>query len=207
MTAQQIAEAALALVNREGLEGLTMRALANAMDVQAPVIYRHVADKQQLLNEMADAILGAAPLDGLDGRDPFTDLAEFVRRLRRTLLAYRDGARIVGGSYSAKHSTLRGAEMLMGLLVRTGLSRDQALWGMTTLFSFILGETLEQQGLPEEPREAASSITAALGEVLASRDFHHLDSELMARRFFDFDGRFEFGLGMILAGVRDQLVR
>lgn len=204
LSVRQIAEAALLLVNRDGLDGLTMRALADAMDVQAPVIYRHVADKRQLLDEMADAIVAAVPLGGLDDEDAYVNLAEFVRRLRRTLLRYRDGARIVGGSYSAKHSTLRGAETLMELLVKAELDRDRALWAMTTLLSFILGETLEQQGLPDEPGEATATITASLGEVLASPDFRHLDTELMARRFFDFDGRFEFGLAMMLAGVREQ---
>lgn len=204
LTSQKIAETALALVNEQGLCGLTMRALSEAMGVQAPVIYRHIADKQQLLDEMAEAMVSQAPLDDLASDDPYADLAESCRRLRRILLAQRDGARIIGGSYAAKHNTLRGAETVMGLLARIGLPQHKAMWTMMSLFSFTLGEVLEQQGLPDDPAQAKPAILAAAGPVLADAHFKHINTELLSEHFFDFDQRFEFGLKLFLAGIREE---
>lgn len=206
LTPQQITEAALDLVDREGLDGLTMRALANAMDVQAPVLYRHFSEKRDLMDAMAEAIVGEVQLGELPGRAPLEDLAELIRRLRKAILAHRDAARIIGGSYVAKSNTLRSAEVMMGLLSEAGLSRDTAVWTMTSLLSFVLGETLEQQGLPESSEEAVPPLLAAVAGALSDGAYRHLDVAAIAQSFFDFDGRFEFGLRLLLGGL-DSVIR
>ncbi|MGI6247305.1 MAG: TetR/AcrR family transcriptional regulator C-terminal domain-containing protein [Pseudochelatococcus sp.] len=202
LTQAQIVAVGLRLVDEGGLDSLTMRALSDALDVQPPVLYRYFSDKRNLVDAMAEAIIGDIDLAGLPEDEPLEGLRELVRRLRQALLRHRDGARIVGGSYDAKSNTLKTAEVMMRLLIQAGFAKEKAIWTMTSLFSFALGEALEQQGLPERLRDALPPFMDAIEGVLAQPTYRHLDAAVLAQSFFDFEGRFEFGLTLILNGAK-----
>lgn len=108
---ETIVETALRLLNEEGLEGLTLRRLAKGLDVQAPALYWHFGNKQALLDEMATRMLrdmllpmaGQAEAGGTAWQDWITDAC---RRARRTLLGYRDGAKVFSGTHLTDESHL-----------------------------------------------------------------------------------------------------
>ena len=87
-----IVSAALDLLDEAGLEGLTMRALAERMGVRAASLYWHIRDKEQLLGLLAEAIVGEVP-------EPASDLPwraqleAFATGYRRVLQSHRDAAR------------------------------------------------------------------------------------------------------------------
>jgi AcrR family transcriptional regulator len=91
---EHIVSAALDLLDEAGLEGLTMRALAERMGVRAASLYYHIRDKEQLLGLLAVAILGEVP-------EPASDLPwraqleTFASDYRRVLQSHRDAARIM----------------------------------------------------------------------------------------------------------------
>src|SRR6185312_4685509 len=94
---QQVLGAALELLDEVGLDQLTMRRLATALGVQNGATYWHFRSKQALLEAMADAMLaGVADVapGPWDARVP-----ELATRLRRALLARRDGARVFSGVF------------------------------------------------------------------------------------------------------------
>lgn len=204
LTLEQITAAALKLVDAAGLDGLTMRALSDVLDVQPPVLYRHFADKRDLVDAMAEFILGEVHSAHLPEGDPLEQLTELVHRLRRAILGHRDGARILGGSYAPKSNTLRTADVMMRLLGEAGFEKHKALWIMTSLHSFVLGEVLEQQGLPGDQGDAAPSLMEEKENVVRELQFRHLDMAVLARGFLDFDGRFDFGLRLILKGAEAE---
>ncbi|GAA4547610.1 TetR/AcrR family transcriptional regulator C-terminal domain-containing protein [Amycolatopsis samaneae] len=193
-----MARAALALVGADGLESLTMRKLATGLGVQLPTIYRLFDGKQALLDEMAETIMadlsGRLRFDGDDWAESATALA---RELRGALLAQRDGARIVGGSYVTKRHTMTVADRTLAMFEAAGFPGETALWALTTIFSFILGETLEQQG-------ASGTATGTLTAALDLAAYPRLTATT-AGRFLDFEARFEFGLRVLLAGLRAEL--
>ncbi len=194
--------AALALVDSGGLESLTMRRLATYLGIQLPTIYRLFDGKQALLNEMAETIL-ARVLDRVRSDGVLGD-ADWRRRitriawaLRETLLEQRDGARIVGGSYTSKQPTLTLAETMLVSLRGAGFPSGTLIWAMSTIFSFVLGEVLEQQGAHGEEAELiAASVRDDAYPCLAAAQ---------AGRFLDFDARFDFGLRVLLAGLTTEL--
>lgn len=204
LTPTQIAEVALTIVDQKGLDGLTMRALADAMGVQCPVLYRLISDKQQLLSEMAEVMVGRVSLDDLGHGEPYQDLAESVRRIRLVLLEQRDGARIIGGSFCAKHNTLRAAEAMLGLMARVGLTGSRAMQTMKIIFSFVLGETLEQQGLPHDAKKAERELLNSAREALDDPYFTFLTFELLEDHLFQFEQCFESGLALLLAWIREE---
>jgi len=116
--------------------------------------------------------------------------------LRSAILAQRDGARIVGGSYSSQPNVLGFADRLINTMHAAGLSGADALWATSTEFCYVLGETLEQQGADHAP------IDGLADHVLGSR-YPHL-SATPTERLVDFDARFSFGIGVLIAGLRQR---
>ncbi|OLT24053.1 TetR family transcriptional regulator [Actinomadura sp. CNU-125] len=196
--AETVVRAALALVDSGGLESLTMRKLAASLDMQLPTIYRMFDGKRELLDEMAEALIG----DVLDRVRPGgagwpERVAALARGLRAVLLEQRDGARIVGGSYTAKQPTMTVAETALTDLGEAGFPPETAIWAGTTVFCYVLGEVLEQQG-------ADGGAAESLAGSAPGGAYPHL-AAMPVERFLDFDARFEFGLRVILAGLRAEL--
>lgn len=175
-----------------------MRRLADARDLKLPTIYRLFANKQVLVDEMAEVIMGRVSCacgPFADWRDETTALAG---ALRGALLEQRDGARIVGGSYSARHNTLALADRMVDVAHRHGLRGERALWTATTVFCYVLGEVLEQQGAD------GVTITGAGSDAEALRSRYPNLMATPVKSLVDFDARFEFGITVIVAGLAAQ---
>lgn len=94
LSRERLVEAALALIQEEGLDGLSMRALADRLDVKAASLYWHVRDRRELLELLADSILdGIRPARGASGwRQAVVDSGG---RLVAGVSRQRDAARIL----------------------------------------------------------------------------------------------------------------
>ncbi|WP_406635934.1 TetR/AcrR family transcriptional regulator [Amycolatopsis sp. WGS_07] len=193
--AERAVREALDLVDAGGLESLTMRQLADRLGLHLPAIYRLFDGKDALIDEMAEAILAGA-VENLPAEDAGWEsrVRSLATGLRSALLAYRDGARIVGGNYAAKRSNLTYVDTLLGCMLASGLPRKHAFWASSAVFCYVLGEALEEQG-------ATGDEIEVLKGVLGARQYPHLESGPV-ESLLDFDERFEFGLDLLLAGVR-----
>jgi len=94
ITRERLVDAALALVDEEGLEGLSMRALADRLQVKAASLYWHVRDRGELLELLAEAILESVPRTRARATWRETVLA-IAEALRRTVSAHKDANRIL----------------------------------------------------------------------------------------------------------------
>lgn len=145
---------------------------------------KHVALAVRLAELMADAIVAGASLDGLpdDWHDRATEIA---RRYRRALLAHRDGAAVVAGTYANEPATLDLAEAFVAALLDGGLSARDAAWTCWSVICFVLGLCQEEQALPTRGELTPGSRPAL------ERALPFLAEE-------SFDERFEFGLAKLL---------
>src|SRR5262249_47829772 len=122
----QVVRAALALLDEVGLDDVTMRKLADWLDVKAASLYRHVRDKDELLALLGDEISAEIPLPRGQGswRDQLIEIAWDVRR---GLLAHRDAARVLASTPPAGPRRLRHVEAVLRILRAAGLTdRDAA---------------------------------------------------------------------------------
>ncbi|MFF7092341.1 TetR/AcrR family transcriptional regulator C-terminal domain-containing protein [Streptomyces rubradiris] len=192
LDAGAVVRTALDLLDENGLDALSTRAVADRLGVRMNTVLWHVKTKARLLELMADAVVGEAPLDRLP--DAWDDrVRELVRRYRRALLARRDGAALVTGTYPAEPHTLRFAEALVGALLDGGMAEREAAWTMWALVYFTLGLAQEEQSAAAaRPRDGslARAVSADTHPAL-HRTLAHLGAE-------SFDARFEFGLDAIL---------
>ncbi|MFG1668327.1 TetR/AcrR family transcriptional regulator C-terminal domain-containing protein [Streptomyces sp. Y7] len=184
--------AALELLDEKGLDALSTRAVADRLGVRMNTVLWHVKTKARMLELMADAVVGEIPLDDLPV-SPGPRAPEVVRRYRRALLAHRDGAALVVGTYAAEPHTLRLAETLVAALLDDGLDEREAAWTAWTLIYFTLGLTQEEQAAAEQ------SLGDRLTDAISATTHPALHRALGHLATNSFDERFEFGLNSILA--------
>jgi len=165
LTRDQVVEAALGLLRDDGLDALTMRRLAAALDVQAPALYWHVRDKQELLDAMADAVTLAT---GMGPPEPGETWQEWLRRraigYRAAISRYRDGARLVANA-RLRPVTIAAFETELAALVAAGFTPLLAMSTIATLTHYIHGFVLQEQTTraPDPPDLLAAMVAEIPG--------------------------------------------
>ncbi|OLT33202.1 transcriptional regulator [Actinomadura sp. CNU-125] len=186
----EVVRAALRLLDDKGAAAVSVRGVAELLGVRMNTVLWHVRNKARLLELMADAITAGASLDDLPAR-PDERARDLAYRYRRALLAHRDGAVIVAGTYAAEPATLRFADALIAALLDTGLPERDAAWTAWSVIYFTLGLTQEEQAAPD-------AVSARLTERLDPS--RHPALARVATHFVSgtFDDRFEHGLSLLL---------
>ena len=119
LSRERLVAAGLALIDDEGLDGLSMRSLAERLDVKAASLYWHVRDRRELLDLLAEGLLESVPRPGRSGGWRDSVLAT-VDAVRRAIASHPDGARLVlegpgALSHSACFASVAGDLELAGL--------------------------------------------------------------------------------------------
>ncbi|HEX8614796.1 MAG TPA: TetR/AcrR family transcriptional regulator C-terminal domain-containing protein [Telluria sp.] len=203
---EAIIATALGLLDEVGLEGLTMRRLADALDVKAASLYWHFANKQVLMDGMADALMaGVAAEANPHAPAPLAwreAVAGTARSVRAALIARRDGARVFAGTYVVTDNVLRVAESMIGPLREAGASTRMAGWGAFSILYYVLGFVMEEQALdPSGPVPVDAPGRRAPFEELAAQRYPNVLAAMEDLFDLDFDTRFEAGLDLILTGL------
>jgi len=179
-----VAEAALRILDDYGLPDLTMRRLAAALEVQPSALYWHFPNKQTLLAEVAERIADRARPHS----DPRLGWAETATAeafgLRDALLAYRDGAEVVSSTFALGLGASTPLTRLR-LAFERGFDAETSTRAATALLHFVLGHVShEQQRLQYDSLGAVPADT----ERLATGDAE----------------AFAFGVGLLIEGLRHR---
>ncbi|GGV66360.1 TetR family transcriptional regulator [Streptomyces longisporoflavus] len=196
-------QTALDLLDESGLDALTMRRLADALDVRAGALYRYFATKQDLLTAMAERMVdGVGAAAGLTGDDDWSEgTARLARALRTALLAHRDGARVFAGTHSTGPNTLGFADSLVGVLREAGFGDSEAARALYAVANFTVGHTLEEQAALR-PGNGRPADAGDLREAVTAGAYPHLAATLPVLTSTDVTAHFEFGLRLLLDGLR-----
>jgi TetR/AcrR family tetracycline transcriptional repressor len=208
LTSREVARAALAMVERDGLDGLSMRRLADGLGVQAASLYWHVQSKDHLLDLMAGELFSMlslpVPAPGGNWRGGLRDLSAAYYRF---LLSHRDAGRIVAGRFVLIGHLARHLEPFGGLLRRGGCADTDIAYGLYAIVIYIQGFVLQQQA----PLTGDSAAGAAELDALARirEGLSHLPqdkfpvttalAEPLTRP--DIERRFFFGLDLLIDGL------
>ena len=192
-----VVRTALRVLNEVGIDNLTLRRIATELNVQAPALYWHFKNKQELVDEMASTVLAEA-LGSAEYGEDWTDLlTNYGRALRGALLSHRDGAKVFSGTYLTRVDVYKGQDQALRLLTDAGFSLAEGVAGLMTVHCYATGHAVEEQataGDPRyEPRARAERIDA---------DELPLAHEAGEGLFGDADERFERGLRLIVNGMR-----
>ncbi|ATL32584.1 TetR/AcrR family transcriptional regulator C-terminal domain-containing protein [Streptomyces formicae] len=191
LTRAAVVDAALRVLEDRGLEGLSTRAVADTLGVRMNTVLWHVKTKARMLELMADAVMGEIAYTGLPS-SPRERARELAHRYRRALLAHRDGAALVTGTYPAEPHTLRFADRLVDALLEAGADEEQAAWTAWAVIYFLLGLVQEEQSAPDRSDDRlAKAVDAGTYPAL-----HRVAAHMGQGAFED---RFAFGLEAVLA--------
>ena len=138
LSEDQIAEAAIAVSNRVGFDGLTMRGLATELGVPVMTIYNYVPNKNALFDLISDHLLrpiSIPPPEAGSWEERMRDLQRATRAAVGRHIGLRFGS---GVGQSAEAARL--AEGAMAILTDAGFDPEQADLAFATLFTFMLGQ-------------------------------------------------------------------
>lgn len=217
LTLDRIIAAAIELVDREGLDALSMRRLGTELGAGATTLYWHVKNKDELLDLALDEVFRTLPVPGTEGswRDRAAALA---RGLRAVLLRHRNLIMVIASRPTTGPNALGAMDAALGIMRDGGFPDELVVDAALAIINYTSGYTvLEAAALQafagsseEARREAIEASGRGVVEfilALPPEEFPNLTA--LGRRFLDGDdtSRFEYGLQRILDGLEADLAR
>jgi TetR/AcrR family tetracycline transcriptional repressor len=199
-----IARAGLRLLDASGIDGITLRALAAELGVQAPTLYWHVKSKQDIFRAMAIAISedAAALMTTTDPAAPWQErLASWAHALRQSIGGHRDGGRVFAGTFAADPATFHVTEAALQAWQEAGLPLAEAARRTVLMRHFVVGFCIEEEELAElgERHEAARPDEFQTG--FDTTRFPLTSNALPTILTTSADERFQLGVQLLLSGV------
>lgn len=188
--------AGLALIDKGGADGITMRGLADAVGVTPMALYNHFSSKRDLLAAVAAHVIDRGEFDGrhADWRE---QVRHCFRILRKLCLDHPGLPRLIEAEGVAPASVFIPMEVTLRALEEAGLSSIESLRAYFILVGFTLGQASYQTRGPHPDLEPSERVRA---ERLSGRGYSAI-GRLEMPQTWDFEASFEFGLDLILRGV------
>lgn len=203
LTRERVLHRALAIVDDEGIDALSMRRLGRELGVEAMSLYSYVRNKQDLIEGVVEEVFRELPLVE-PGPGPWADrLTAHAEAVRQVLLRHPNAVRLVAGRPLDTEGTAAYVESALVELQRYGFDLETADRVLGMLASFIIGSVAEQAG--NEQRIAAAGTAVVEGATprpgRTDTDRFPRVAEVMRRGEPDHDADFAFGLQVITAGI------
>jgi AcrR family transcriptional regulator len=200
LSRRRVLEAAVRFADREGLEALSMRKLGADLGVEAMSLYNHVPNKDALLDGMVEVLLGELEVpseeEGWEGR-----VRESYRGFRRLARRHPNVFPLLVVRPPRTMDGVWLVEEFIKTMLGAGFDAATALYAFRTLSAYSTGYAMaEIRGFAMEPggdRAGAASLPA--------EEFPHISGLEGRLGAVDRDAEFEFGLDLILSGLRERL--
>lgn len=206
LSRERVLAAAVTLADKSGIEALSMRRLGEELGVEAMSLYKHAANKDDILDGIVDLVAGEIELPTLGG-----DWKAAMRRraisAHEVLLRHPWAALLFVSRANVGPAMLRYVDATIGCLREAGFSYSMADHAWNAIDNHVYGFTLQKLNFPFKPEEYAQAAKAFLPRIPPDTYpyLHGLSQQVI-------DGRhnglhdFQFGLELILEGL-DRLLR
>lgn len=218
LSRDRVLRAAVDIADKSGIAALTMRRLGETVGAEAMSLYYHVANKEALLDGVAEVVIGEIN-EAVAHIPPPRDAAGWKAAMRRRILTAREvllrhpwAPGVLQTRTSGNPEVLSYFDALIGLMVGGGFSYDQTHHAMHALGSRALGfaqELFNPGGDSAEPPDA-DTLNAFAGQVphlaaMIADAVHNTPENTLG--WCDDQAEFEFGLDLILDGLDGLRVR
>ena len=210
LTREAIVDAAIDLLDREGIRKFSMRRLAEAMGTGAASLYWHVSGKDQLFEMIVDRIGSQEGPPVIQPGDWKENVAAWARQARAAIRAHPWLTAPEADIFPTSPGIVEGNEQLLGALRRGGVPDRVAASTMHLLplfvMAFVRDEVSGLQGHDREPARVIEEIQAYFASLPEERfpNLRALAGEITA---VDWDARFEIAIAIFIAGVAAQANR
>ena len=203
LSRERVLKAAIDLADREGIESLSMRKLGQELGVDAMALYRHVRGKDDLLDGVADLVVGEIE------RPVATDdwkaaLRRQAMAARKVMLRHPWARRVLEERGTSGPASLAHIEAVLATLLGAGFSMEVAHHALHVLDSRIFGfnqALFEDSGPEDPPPDVVAALTRALAGYPAISELAKAASHEGVLGRCDDDVEFAFGLDLILDGL------
>ncbi|HTY96243.1 MAG TPA: TetR/AcrR family transcriptional regulator C-terminal domain-containing protein [Solirubrobacteraceae bacterium] len=198
----RVLRAAVALADQAGLEGFSMRGLAQELGVVPMALYKHVANKDELLDGMVDIVFSEIEL-------PSSDL-DWRSAMRLRALSTREALKRHGwaiGMMESRHpgpANLRHHDAVMGCLRGAGFPFAMAVHAYSVQDAYIYGFALQERDLAFETPDSAGEAARRRAETVGRLEDYPYLVEIAAKlpgSGYDSAVEFAWGLDLILEGL------
>jgi AcrR family transcriptional regulator len=209
LSRDRILSAAVTLADEDGLESLSMRKLAQQFGVVPMALYKHVANKDDLVDGMVDVVFGEIDLPP-SGTDWKTAMRRRAMSARQILSRHRWAIGLTESRMKPGPTNLRHHDSVIRCLTEGGFSIEMAIHAYSALDSYIYGFALQEQQLPFENPGEVGEVAETMLSQFPSGDYPYLVqtiAEVINKSGWQYVDEFEFGLDLILDGLERVLGR
>jgi AcrR family transcriptional regulator len=208
LTQEAIVEAAVRVLDRDGLDAFSMRRVAEELDTGAASLYWHVGSKDGLLDLVFEELIGEHQIPDPDPKRWQEQIKEVARDMRQTILRHRDTVRLSIGRVPMGPNAINLSERVLAILRAGGVPDELAVQSYLLMISVVNGFTMDEAGFTEEeqppgapsPDEIARTVKEYF-ESLPQEEFPNLTEVGGAFAMSDQDARFELLLGLFVDGL------
>jgi AcrR family transcriptional regulator len=205
LSRERVLLAAVELADREGAEGLSMRRLAAALGVVPMALYKHLANKDEMLDGMIDVVVGEIDPPRTD-TDWKTAVRERILSARRALLRHPWASRVMESRTSPTPTVMAYMDSMIAMFMAGGFSIDLTHHVLHAMGSRLMGfsqELFNDQTDPDTPIQP--EMLEQMGEAYPSiyqlyKAITHDDASVVGPGCDD-QVEFEFALDLMLDGI------
>jgi AcrR family transcriptional regulator len=212
LSRDRIVKTAIQLADAEGIDAVTMRAIAQKLRTGAMSLYWHVGSKDDLMDLIRDAVAGELERIEHPSGDWRADLTAIATDSRDAFLRHPWLTSVVGGRPTLGPNFLRHAELSLAVVSHLDIDVTTQLAIVFAVDDYVRGfvtRELEEAGGPQggaDEREWQESVAPYMREILASGEYPNLAAMIEGRGYqIDSDTRFSFGLQCLLDGIAQRL--
>ncbi len=203
LSRERVLRAAIDQADAVGLEALTMRTLAELLEVAPMALYRHVANKDDLIDGMVDVVFSeiGVPAGGGNWR---TAMRRRAIAVRDALARHRWAIGLMESRRTPGPANLRHHDGVIGRLRAAGFNTEMAAHVYSVLDSYIYGFALTKMNLPFETSQQAVGVAEEMLKPFPVNEYPNLVEflrEHVMQPGYDFGDEFEYGLDVVLDGI------
>ncbi len=197
LTREQIVDAAVAILDSEGVEALTIRRIGEALNTGSATLYWYIASKDELAELVYDRVMGEIELPDPDPEHWQDQLKELGLQVYRVMLRHNDLVRLSLGRIPVGPNALRVIDWTMGLLAAAKIPNPAASYIGDIFGRYVDASVLEVAAQGGPPPELVGQYFASL----PASQFPNLAAAAGSLVEGDTHTRFEFGLDLLLRGL------
>jgi AcrR family transcriptional regulator len=206
LSRERVLASAIRLADVGGIESLSMRKLGEELGVEAMSLYNHVANKDDLLNGMIDAVFAEIESPSLE-EDWKTAMRTRGLSVRAALLRHPWATGLMDSGATPGAATLRHHDRVIGCLRGGGFSFAMTAHAFSVLDGYIYGFAMQDRALPFDTPEDTGAMAAAMLARFPVGEFPFLAAfmrEHVLKPGYDYGDEFEYGLDLILDALERQ---
>lgn len=205
-----VVDAALAILQSDGLGAVTMRRVAAALDTGPASLYVYVPGREGLLQAMLDRVVATIRLDAPDPSGWRAQLHSLLQRMHRALVAHPGIAAMTLADPPTTEAVLALTENLLGILFAGGLDPQDAAWACDILVSLVTAvaseDDVRRRGGSGDRREQVDELYRTFAGLPPDR-FPLLAAHAAQMVAGDTDERFRFAIDVVIDGVVTRAAR